>query len=135
MEIPLGHPEGVLPPPITLPGKSSIPVSRQLIPRMWLSPSPFTLLCRSRSTNILSWKGSKGFRILLCSKSSPILSGQNSSEMVPFGLNITTSRCLSGTLEFASAKRFGDWERIGRDREDKPSCFSAVRRSIKFNIT
>ena len=40
----MAHPAGVSEPPWILPGKSSIPVNRQPIPRMWLSPSPRKLV-------------------------------------------------------------------------------------------
>ena len=42
----VAQPAGAPPPPMMLPGKSSMPVSRQLMPRMWPSPSPRTLLER-----------------------------------------------------------------------------------------
>ncbi len=41
--MPLAQPAGVSEPPWMLPGNSSTPVSRQPMPRMWLSPSPRTL--------------------------------------------------------------------------------------------
>ena len=42
-ECPVDHPAGVSEPPWMLPGNSSMPVSKQPIPRMWASPSPRTL--------------------------------------------------------------------------------------------
>ena len=60
---PVPRPAGAPPPPMMLPGKSSMPVSRQLMPRMCESPSPRTRLFTPLSVSSLSLNGSKGLRI------------------------------------------------------------------------
>ena len=45
-----------------LPGYSSTPVSRQPMPRMWLSPSPRTLSHTPLKSSMRSWKGASGVR-------------------------------------------------------------------------
>ena len=67
---------GLPPPPRIFPGSNSFAVSRQLIPRMWLSPSPWTLLHKPCSTSIRCLNGSSGDMISLSLKSLPVSSGQ-----------------------------------------------------------
>ena len=76
------------------PGKSSTPVSRQPIPRMWLSPSPRTLSQSPCRIRLRSRNASSGVRLSLSVNDSPSSSGQNVEGTIPLGLNITTSRCL-----------------------------------------
>ena len=52
-------------PPWMLPGNSSMPVSRQPMPRMWLSPSPRTLSQTPCRISVRSWNGSSGLRLSL----------------------------------------------------------------------
>ena len=94
IECPLAQPAGVSEPPWMLPGKSSIPVSRQPMPRMWLSPSPRTLSQTPWRNSVRFWNGSSGLRLSLSLKSLPSSSGQNAEGMTPLGLNMTTSRCF-----------------------------------------
>ena len=94
MEMPLAQPAGVSEPPWMLPGNSSVPVSRQPMPRMWASPSPRTRSQTPRRMRVRSWNGSSGFRLSFRVNFSPVSSGQNAGGMTPLGLNITTSRCL-----------------------------------------
>ncbi len=61
IEMLLAQPAGLPPPPMMLPGSSSSPVSRQLMPRMWLSPSPRTLLEMPLRISVRSLNGSSGF--------------------------------------------------------------------------
>ena len=77
-----------------LPGKSSIPVNKQPMPRMWLSPSPRSLSQTPCKINVRSRNGSSGFRLSLSLNDAPSSSGQNAEGTTPLGLNITTSRCL-----------------------------------------
>ncbi len=48
-----------------LPGKSSMPVNRQPMPRMWLSPSPLSLSQRPCRTSVRFLSASSGFMISL----------------------------------------------------------------------
>ena len=65
MEMPLDQPAGVSEPPWMLPGKSSVPVSRQPMPRMWLSPSP--RIWSQMPCRMSDWflNGSSGLRTFL----------------------------------------------------------------------
>ena len=93
MEMPPAQPAGIdLPPPWMLPGRSSVPVSRQLIPRIWPSPSPRTRLEMPRTVRRRSRCGARGSRIRLSPKSVPGRSGQNSVGIVPLGEKTMTSR-------------------------------------------
>ena len=66
IEMPLG-PAGraCREPPWMLPGNSSMPVSRQPMPRMWLSPSPRTLSQTPCRISVRSRNGSSGVRLSL----------------------------------------------------------------------
>src|SRR5262245_61804631 len=94
IDSPLAHPAGVSEPPWTLPGKSSTPVRRQPMPRMWASPSPRTLSQTPRRISVLALSGSRGLRLSLRVNLSPSSSGQNAPGTTPLGLNITTIRCF-----------------------------------------
>ena len=77
IERPLAQPAGVIEPPWMLPGNSSMPVSRQPMPRMWVSPSPRSCRRRRAGSACGRWNGSSGFRLSLSVESSPSSSGQN----------------------------------------------------------
>ena len=76
------------------PGTARWPVSRQLIPRMWPSPSPRILLEIPLRNSRRSRNDSSGWTISLRVKFSPSSSGQKAGGTVPLGLNMNTSRCL-----------------------------------------
>src|SRR5688572_11705819 len=116
MEMPLAQPAGVSEPPWMLPGNSSMPVSRQLMPRMWPSPSPRTLLEMPRKVSICFLKGSSGDRMRFKVNSSPSSSGQKCVGTMPLGLNISTSRCLRA----ADDPRLGNAVRKGITAAETP---------------
>ena len=62
------------------------------MPRMWLSPSPRTLLQSPCRMSIRSLNGSSGVMISLSLKSVPVSSGQKAFGIVPFGLNMMINR-------------------------------------------
>ena len=130
MEMPLAQPAGVSEPPWMLPGNNSMPVSRQLMPRMWRSPSPCSLLFTPLSTSIRSLNGSSGFMISFNWKSLPVASGQKFFGMVPFGLNITTRRCRRGAV--LAKPRLGRPTRKGSVAVDTPRLRTNCLRSIWF---
>ena len=76
IEMPLAQPAACREPPWMLPGNSSMPVSRQPMPRMWLSPSPRTLSQTPCRISVRSWNGSSGVRLSLSVNSRPSSSGQ-----------------------------------------------------------
>ena len=80
-----------------LPGSSSAHVSRQLMPRMWPSPSPRILLCTPWIMSVRSLNAARGSRMDL-KLSAPAASGQNSSGSVPFG---TWPASFGGVVRFA----------------------------------
>ena len=115
-----------------LPGNSSMPVSKQLMPRMWLSPSPRTLLFRPLRTSMRFLNGASGFMIFFSSKSLPVASGQKFFGMVPLGLNITTSRCRRGVV--AAKPRLGSPVMNGSAAVETPMSRMNCLRSRGFMI-
>src|SRR5271165_3174529 len=63
--MPRAQPAGVSLPPWTLPGNSSVPVSRQPMPRMWASPSPRTRSQTPCSVRVRLLNGSSGLKLAL----------------------------------------------------------------------
>ena len=114
IESPLAQPAGVSEPPWMLPGNSSMPVSRQPMPRMWLSPSPRTLSQTPCRISVRLLNGSSGLRLSLSWNYAPSSSGQNVEGITPFGLNMITSRCFrTALIREAQAGQVQD-ERDGR---------------------
>src|ERR1043166_9709863 len=132
MEMPLAQPAGVSEPPWILPRNNSMPVSRQLMPRIWLSPSPFTLLERPLRTSSRSLNGASGSMISLSLKSLPVSSGQKAGGIVPLGLNMNTRR-WRGRAGLANP-RLGSPNKNGRDAVDRPRVFKNSRRWRVFII-
>ena len=73
IESPLAQPAGVSEPPWMLPGNSSTPVSRQPMPRMWLSPSPRTLSQTPCRISVRSAKRLERLEAFLERERSPLL--------------------------------------------------------------
>ena len=71
MLCPLAQPAGVCDPPWMLPGKSSVPVNRQPMPRMWLSPSPAMRSDTPFNRSVCFLNGSSGVRLSAKAKSAP----------------------------------------------------------------
>ena len=71
-----------------------MPVNKQPMPRMWLSPSPRSLSHNPWRISDRFLNGSSGFRLSLSSNFSPSWSGQNVEGTTPLGLNMITSRCF-----------------------------------------
>src|ERR1043165_2853511 len=115
-----------------LPGNNSMPVSRQLIPRMWLSPSPRTLFARPCRMSIRSLNGSSGVMISLSVKSVPVSLGQKAGGIVPLGLNRMISRCR-GRAGLARP-RLGRPTKKGSAAAEMPTCLRNSRRRIAFIV-
>src|SRR3954453_2260592 len=113
-----------------LPGKSSTPVSRQPIPRMWLSPSPRTLSQSPWRIRVRSRNASSGDRLSLSLNDSPSSSGQNVDGTTPLGLNITTSRFLRA-CPFAKP-RLGRFMRNGKAAALIPRSRMNSRRVLRW---
>src|ERR1043166_70889 len=115
-----------------LPGNNSMPVSRQLMPRMWLSPSPRTLFARPRRMSIRSLNGSSGVMISFSVKSVPVSLGQKAGGIVPLGLNMIISRCR-GRVGLARP-RLGRPTKKGSAAAEMPTCLRNSRRRIAFIV-
>ncbi len=126
MEMPLAQPAGVCEPPWMLPGYSSTPVSRQPMPRMWLSPSPRTLSQTPCSTSVLLLSGSRGFRLSGRVNFSPVSAGQNVFGTTPLGLNRTTRRCLRRC--WLAKPRLGRLRMNGNEAAPRPRVRTKSRR-------
>src|SRR5437660_7996703 len=125
---PLAQPAGVCEPPWMLPGNSSVPVKRQPMPRMWLSPSPRTLSQTPCRISVRSRNGASGLRLSLSVNDVPPSSGQNAFGTTPLGLNITTSRCLRRC--WLANPRPGRFSRNGRAAAPIPRSRMNSRRVL-----
>ena len=109
-----------------LPGKSSMPVSRQPIPRMWPSPSPRILSQTPWRISDLSLNGSRGLRLGLRVNLSPSSSGQKFQGTTPSGLNMTTSRFFLAA--WLAKPRLGRFSRNGTLAAPRPKSRRKSRR-------
>ena len=128
MESPLAQPAGVSEPPWMLPGNSSMPVSRQPMPRMWPSPSPRMRSLTPRRNSVRSRNGSSGVMLALRVNLAPISSGQKAGGMTPLGLNIMTSRCLR--FAWLANARLGRLSRNGNEAAPMPRSRMNSRRLL-----
>jgi hypothetical protein len=83
-EMPLDQPAGAFEPPWMLPGNSSVPVSRQPIPRMCPSPSP-RIRSDSRSASASVLERRERLEDLLQFEVAPSCAGQKFFRTTPFG--------------------------------------------------
>src|SRR5215204_3741228 len=110
------------------PGYSSMPVSRQPMPRMWLSPSPRTLSQTPCSVSSCFLNGSSGSRMVGRSNSAPSFVGQNALGTTPLGLNRMMRRCLRRA--WLAKPRLGRLRMNGRLAAPRPRSRIKVRRVV-----
>ena len=89
------------------------------MPRMWLSPSPSTLLDTPFNVIRRFFHGSRGVRMRLSLKSAPVWSGQKSGGTVPLGVNMKIMRC--GGAPAADWPMEGKAGRKGSAAAERPS--------------